>query len=70
MAELGPVVVRRAHSPVPAHTVYLHYGKTWSAGGLTCTEATRGLTCRNRECGARCGHCPCHMVAQGKRAEG
>jgi hypothetical protein len=33
----------------PAHTVYLHYGKTWSAPGLTCTEATKGLTCRNRD---------------------
>lgn len=33
----------------PAHTVYLHDGKTWSAGGLTCTEAIRGLTCRNRD---------------------
>jgi hypothetical protein len=33
----------------PAHTVYLHYGKTWSAGGLTCSEAVKGLTCRNRD---------------------
>lgn len=33
----------------PAHTAYLHYGKTWSAGGLTCTAATNGLTCRNRD---------------------
>ena len=31
----------------PAHTPYLHYGKTWSALSLTCTEATSGLTCRN-----------------------
>ena len=33
----------------PAKTVYLHYGKTWSASGLSCTAATKGLTCRNRD---------------------
>ena len=33
----------------PGHTVYLHYGKTWSAPGLTCKETTNGLTCRNRD---------------------
>jgi hypothetical protein len=33
----------------PAHAVYLHYGKTWSAPGLTCTEAASGLTCKNRD---------------------
>ena len=33
----------------PAHTVYLHYGKTWRAAGLTCAEAVEGLTCRNRD---------------------
>lgn len=33
----------------PAHTVFLHYGKTWSAGGLSCVAATKGLTCRNRD---------------------
>jgi len=33
----------------PAKTVYLHYGKTWSARGLSCTAATKGLTCRNRD---------------------
>ncbi len=33
----------------PGHTVYLHYGKTWSAPGLSCKEATSGLTCRNRD---------------------
>jgi Family of unknown function (DUF6636) len=32
----------------PGRTVYLHYGKSWKAGGIVCTEATRGLTCRNR----------------------
>ena len=26
----------------------LGYGKTWSAGGLRCTSALTGLTCRNR----------------------
>lgn len=33
----------------PAHTVYLHYGKSWGAQGLTCKAATSGLTCRNRD---------------------
>lgn len=32
----------------PAAAVFLHYGKTWSAPGLKCTEATSGLTCKNR----------------------
>ena len=32
----------------PAHTVFLRYGKSWSAPGLKCTEATSGLTCKNR----------------------
>jgi Family of unknown function (DUF6636) len=26
----------------------LGYGRTWSAGGITCSSATSGLTCRNR----------------------
>jgi hypothetical protein len=33
----------------PAHTVYLHYGKTWKVPGLSCSEAVKGLTCRNRD---------------------
>jgi hypothetical protein len=33
----------------PGHTVYLHYGKTWSAPGLSCKETSSGLTCRNRD---------------------
>jgi hypothetical protein len=33
----------------PGHTVYLRYGKTWSGGGISCKEATSGLTCRNRD---------------------
>ena len=33
----------------PAHSVLLRYGKTWSAGGLTCSEKTSGLTCKNRD---------------------
>ncbi len=32
----------------PDHSVLLRYGKTWSAGGLTCSEKTSGLTCKNR----------------------
>ena len=32
----------------PAHSVLLRYGKAWSAPGLSCTEATSGLTCKNR----------------------
>jgi Family of unknown function (DUF6636) len=32
----------------PGRTVYLHYGKTWKGGGVVCSEARRGLTCRNR----------------------
>jgi hypothetical protein len=31
----------------PAHTVNLPYGHTWNGGGIVCTEATSGLTCRN-----------------------
>ena len=31
----------------PAHTVYLSYGKSKSIAGITCAEATRGLTCHN-----------------------
>jgi hypothetical protein len=26
----------------------LGYGKTWSGGGLRCTSAFKGLTCRNK----------------------
>jgi hypothetical protein len=33
----------------PGHTVYLNYGKTWNAPGLSCKEAMSGLTCRNRD---------------------
>jgi hypothetical protein len=33
----------------PAHTVFLRYGHSWSAPGLTCTSAAAGLTCRNRD---------------------
>ena len=33
----------------PAHTVFLHYGKTWNAPGLGCKAAASGLTCRNRD---------------------
>ena len=33
----------------PAHSVLLRYGKTWGAGGLTCSEKTSGLTCKNRD---------------------
>jgi hypothetical protein len=33
----------------PAQAVFLHYGKTWRAAGLSCTAATKGLTCRNRD---------------------
>ncbi len=32
----------------PDHSVVLRYGKSWSAGGLTCSEKTSGLTCKNR----------------------
>jgi len=32
----------------PANAPVLHYGKTWSAGGISCKEATSGLTCRNK----------------------
>jgi hypothetical protein len=33
----------------PAHSVLLRYGKTLSAPGLTCSEKTSGLTCKNRD---------------------
>jgi len=33
----------------PAHSALLRYGKTLSAGGLTCSEKTSGLTCKNRD---------------------
>jgi hypothetical protein len=33
----------------PAQAVFLHYGKTWRAGALSCTAAAKGLTCRNRD---------------------
>jgi hypothetical protein len=33
----------------PGHTVFLHYGHTWKGGGVVCSEATGGLTCRNRD---------------------
>ena len=32
----------------PAHSVLLRYGKKWNAPGLTCAEASSGLTCKNR----------------------
>ena len=32
----------------PAAAVILHYGKSWSAPGLKCSEATSGLTCKNK----------------------
>lgn len=32
----------------PAHAKLLGYGKTWRAGGLSCTEKRSGLTCENR----------------------
>jgi hypothetical protein len=32
----------------PGRTVYLQSGKSWKGGGIVCAEATRGLTCRNR----------------------
>jgi hypothetical protein len=33
---------------VEAKARVLGYGRTWSAGGISCTSATAGLTCRNR----------------------
>jgi hypothetical protein len=33
----------------PAHTVFLHYGDSRKVAGITCSEATKGLTCRNRD---------------------
>jgi hypothetical protein len=33
----------------PDHTPYLRYGRSWSTAGLTCTSATTGITCRNRD---------------------
>jgi hypothetical protein len=33
---------------VEAKAKVLRYGQTWSAGGISCTSATSGLTCRNR----------------------
>jgi len=33
---------------LPARPPVLAYGKTWSGGGLSCTSAFTGLTCRNR----------------------
>jgi hypothetical protein len=32
----------------PGRSVLLRYGKTWSAGGVACTEKASGLTCKNR----------------------
>ncbi|HST25076.1 MAG TPA: DUF6636 domain-containing protein [Gaiellaceae bacterium] len=46
--ELLPCVGDAGPFGDPGHTVFLHYGKTWSAGGISCKEATSGLTCRNR----------------------
>jgi hypothetical protein len=37
----GPFVVE-------AKATVLRYGKTWADGGISCTSATNGLTCRNR----------------------
>jgi uncharacterized protein DUF6636 len=33
---------------VEAKAKVLAYGQTWSAGGISCTSATTGLTCKNR----------------------
>jgi hypothetical protein len=33
---------------VEAKARVLAYGHSWSAGGITCTSATTGITCRNR----------------------
>jgi hypothetical protein len=48
-AELVPCAGDAGPFGDPASTVYLHYGKTWSAPGLSCKETTSGLTCRNRD---------------------
>jgi hypothetical protein len=47
--ELVPCAGDAGPFAAPANAVFLHYGKAWSAGGLTCTAATSGLTCRNRD---------------------
>lgn len=33
----------------PGRTVFLHYGRSWSADGIACRVAESGLTCRNRD---------------------
>lgn len=33
----------------PGHTDYVRYGQSWKGGGIVCSEATGGLTCRNRD---------------------
>ena len=33
---------------IEAKARVLGYGRTWSAGGISCSSATAGLTCRNR----------------------
>jgi hypothetical protein len=33
---------------IEAKARVLGYGRTWSAGGISCSSATVGLTCRNR----------------------
>jgi hypothetical protein len=46
------VPVRCAGDPGPfvseAKASVLGYGQTWSAGGISCSSATTGLTCKNR----------------------